>query len=271
MSRRPGESGAGAALERLVELVRRLRAPDGCPWDRQQTPASASPYILEEAYEAVEAVESGRAEPARAELGDLIFQAVFMANLYEEAGSFTLAEVLEEARAKMTRRHPHVFGQARAADAGEVKGLWGRIKAQERQGKAEGLLDSVPAAAPALVRAQRLGQRAARVGFDWPHGQAVREKIAEEEAELARAPDQDQAGRELGDLLFAWAQWARHQGLAAEQALRGANARFQRRFRHMEALARERRQDLAELDIAALDALWEEAKAAEQGPDSSSS
>jgi MazG family protein len=271
MSSGGGEPGPGAALERLGELVRRLRAPDGCPWDRRQTPASAAPYILEEAYEAVEAVESGDAAQARGELGDLIFQAVFMANLYEEAGHFTLAEVLEEVRAKMTRRHPHVFGEARAADAAEVKGLWGTIKAEERRAKAEGLLDSVPAAAPALVRAQRLGQRAARVGFDWPDAEAVREKIAEEEAELAEAAGPEGLERELGDVLFAWTQWARHRGLGAEQALRGANARFRRRFRHMEALARERGQDLAGLDPAGLEAMWQEAKAAENGDDPASS
>ncbi len=273
MSQDKGDQRAGEALGRLLELVRRLRAPDGCPWDREQTTQSVAPYILEEAYEAVEAVESGDAAEALAELGDLLFQVVFMTNLFAEAGHFDLAQVIDQVVDKMTRRHPHVFGEMKVQSAEEVRGLWGRVKAQERQARegagktgGEGLLDSVPQASPALVRAQRLGQRAARVGFDWADAGQVWQKVQEETRELAEAPDQDSARRELGDLLFTWAQWARHRGLGAEQALRQANTRFQQRFGALEALARQRGLNLEDLDLDQMDALWEEVKAAEQGP-----
>ena len=256
---------AGRALESLMALVARLRAPDGCPWDREQTLASVSPYLLEEAYEAVEAVEQGGPAEARGELGDVLFQVVFLARLYEEAGRFDLGQVIAEVDAKMTRRHPHVFGEQQVSEAAEVKKLWGEIKRQERQESPQGLLDSVPAASPALVRAQRLGGRAARVGFDWPDADAVWEKVGEELGELARAGDQAEAEAELGDLFFALAQWARHRGINPEAALRRANARFTRRFRAMEDLAAGRGLSLAEMAQKNQEALWEEVKRAEGG------
>ncbi len=264
MSAPPAEENAALALERLRELIRRLRAPDGCPWDREQTPASACAYLLEEAYEAVEAVESAAPGQARAELGDLLFQAVFMVNLYEERGLFSLAQVLAEVEAKMRRRHPHVFGPDQAASPEEVRQLWGRIKQREREeaGQApQGLLDSVPLAAPALVRAYRLGQRAARVNFDWQTAPQVWDKVGEELAELAQAQTLEERQDELGDLLFALAQWARHQNLNPETALRAASQRFQARFAFMEGLARRRGLELGRLDPAQWDQLWEEAKA----------
>lgn len=171
-----GRESAGRALEALAELAARLRAPDGCPWDREQTPASAAAYLLEEAYEATEAIESGTIEEVRGELGDLLFQVVFQAQLFAEAGHFDLAEVIDEVRTKMVRRHPHVFGEARARDAGEVRQRWSEIKREERRGTGRGLLDSVPLGAPALLRAQRLGSKAAKVGFDWDDAAGVWEK-----------------------------------------------------------------------------------------------
>lgn len=256
-------AGAARALAGLMELVRRLRAPDGCPWDREQTTHSVAPYILEEAYEAVEAVESGDAQEAMAELGDLLFQVVFMANLYAETGQFDLTQVIERVTEKMTRRHPHVFGEVKVNSAQEVKGLWGEIKSAEREGQEAGLLDSVPLASPALIRAHRLGQRAARVGFDWPDADGVLQKIQEETGELMDAAGPVEAEAELGDLIFSWVQWARHNGLGSEQALRGANNRFTSRFQAMETLAKSRNQSLADLDMAQMDELWEEIKQAQ--------
>jgi len=261
---------AAQALAGLLDLVKRLRAPDGCPWDREQTTRSVAPYLLEEAYEAVEAVESGCADEALGELGDLLFQVVFMANLYAEAGQFDLGQVIEQVTAKMIRRHPHVFGETKVKDAKEVKGLWGKLKAAERKGREDGLLDSVPLASPSLIRAHRLGQRAARVGFDWPGAEEVWQKAQEETRELIQAAGQEEAESELGDLLFTWVQWARHQGLGAEQALRGANNRFTRRFQAMEALAASRNLSLADLNLQQMDALWEEVKEAEQEKQSAS-
>ncbi|MFH1034039.1 MAG: nucleoside triphosphate pyrophosphohydrolase [Pseudomonadota bacterium] len=257
---------AGQALARLMDLVRRLRAPDGCPWDRQQSAASVAAYLLEEAYEAVEAVEGGDPDQARGELGDLAFHLVFLAELYAQAGQFGLSQVFEDVESKMIRRHPHVFGRKTLADAEAVRRQWGQIKEQERGGQAGGLLESLPRAIPSLARSQRLGQRAARVGFDWRDAPAVWPKVEEELAELAAAPDDQAAQEELGDVLFSLAQWGRHRGINAEAALRGANQRFESRFKTMEALARDRGQDLAGLGPRELDDLWNQAKALEQGP-----
>lgn len=255
---------AGQALARLMDLVSRLRAPGGCPWDRQQTPQTVAAYLLEEAHEAVEAVEGGDAQQACGELGDLAFHVVFLAELYAQTGGFNLAQVLQAVEEKMIRRHPHVFGQKPLDDAQAVRQQWGRIKDQERGEKAGGLLDSLPQAIPALGRAQRLGQRAARVRFDWPDAAGVWDKVGEELAELAAAQGDGRAQEELGDLLFSLAQWARHRGLDAEAALRGANRRFQRRFAAMEALAGERGQALGQMTPAQWEDLWQEAKLLEQ-------
>jgi MazG family protein len=264
MSHPAGGGDLGQVMARLAALAARLRADDGCPWDREQTPASAANYLLEEAYEALEAIESGDPASVRGELGDLLFQVVFQAQLFAEAGHFDLSQVVEEVEAKMIRRHPHVFGQGQADDASAVKRRWEEIKREEQEGGQEGLLDSVPAAAPALARAQRLGQRAALVEFDWPDAKGVLAKVLEEMAELESAATAEEAQRELGDVLFAWAQWARHKGLKAEAALRGANSRFYRRFSAMEALAAARGVSLESCSADELDALWEEVKASER-------
>ena len=262
MSAPPGGDGLGPALADLARLVARLRAPDGCPWDREQTPASAAAYLLEEAYEAVEAIETGDPEEALGELGDLLFQVVFQAQLLAEAGQGDLTGIIRRVEQKMIRRHPHVFGEASARDAGEVRQRWSEIKKQERGQKQEGLLDSVPLGSPSLLRAQRLGSRAAKVGFDWEDAAGVEAKIAEEAAELAAAQG-ERRSEELGDLLFAWAQWARHQGLGAEAALRGANRRFTQRFAAMEAMARAQRTSLEAMSPKRREELWEAAKARE--------
>ncbi|MCA1905475.1 MAG: nucleoside triphosphate pyrophosphohydrolase [Desulfarculus sp.] len=254
---------AAAALVRLMDLVSRLRAPDGCPWDRKQTLESVANYLLEEAHEAAEALQAGDQVGAAEELGDLTFHVVFLAEQLAQAGGADLAAILAGVEAKMIRRHPHVFGGERLADAEAVLAQWGRIKAQERGASAGGLLDSLPKALPALMRAQRLGQRAARVGFDWPEAAAVWDKVAEEMEELRAAATPEEELAELGDLLFALVQWARLRGHSADQALRAANRRFHHRFAVMERLAAARGTSLERLDAAELDALWEKAKAGE--------
>lgn len=253
-------SEAADALVRLMDLVTRLRAPDGCPWDREQTLESVANYLLEEAHEAAEALQDGDRDGAAGELGDVAFHVVFLAEQLAQAGGADLAAILAGVEAKMVRRHPHVFGGARLADAEAVLAQWGRIKADERGDGPGGLLDSLPKALPALMRAQRLGQRAARVGFDWPEAAAVWDKVAEETEELRSAASPEEELAELGDLLFTLVQWARLRGHSADQALRAANRRFHHRFAAMERLAATRGENLESLDAAGLDLLWEEAK-----------
>jgi MazG family protein len=247
-----------------MELIARLRGPQGCPWDRKQTGLSAAPYLLEEAYEAVDAIESKDPASICAELGDVLFQVAFQAQIAAEAGHFDLARVIEQVRDKMTQRHPHVFGAQKLENADQVLELWGEIKGRERARAGEGLMQSLPLNAPALVRAQRLGKRAARVGFDWENSREVWAKAQEETDELSQAANQKQAEAELGDLLFAWAQWARHSGINAETALRAANTRFLRRFNWMEDCARKEGQGLDGMSPEDLDRLWERAKTVER-------
>ena len=219
-------------------------------------------FLLEEAYEAVEAVEGGQGGQICGELGDLAFHIVFLAELFAEQGGFNLVQVLEAVEEKMIRRHPHVFGATPLADAQAVRRQWGRIKDQERGEPRGGLLESLPRAIPALSRAARLGQRAARVRFDWPGAPQVWDKVREELAELQEAPEAPRAQEELGDLLFSLAQWARHRGLDPEAALRGANRRFEERFAHMEALAANQGRQLGQMEPAELEELWQAAKGA---------
>jgi nucleoside triphosphate diphosphatase len=258
---------AQRALLRLLEVMRRLRDPNGgCPWDREQDFASIAPYTIEEAYEVADAI--GRDSPGEieAELGDLLFQVVFHARMGEERGWFDFASVADSISDKLTARHPHVFADAKVASVSEQSRVWEEHKARERadrpgQGASE--LADVPLALPALARAAKLGKRAGRVGFDWPDASGVREKIEEELREVAQASAQQQP-EEIGDLLFAVANWSRHLGVDPEESLRLANAKFERRFRGMEALARERSLSLAKLDAAAWDALWNEVKGREK-------
>jgi ATP diphosphatase len=268
------------AMRDLLALMVKLRDPvDGCPWDRTQSFASIAPHTLEEAYEVVDAIQTGEA-PAklREELGDLLFQVVFHAQLAQERGWFDFDGIARTIHDKLVRRHPHVFGAA-----GEAPVSWEALKAQERAAAADqdpsraGVLAGVPLALPALSRAQQLGKRAGQVGFDWTDMQDVRAKITEELAELDEAAleslERPSAAvapaahlvEELGDLLFAIANWGRHIGADAEGALRAANLKFERRFASMEALARARALTLNSLSLDQWEALWCEAKLAERG------
>ncbi len=260
----PADDGA---LARLVAIMARLRAPEGgCPWDREQTFATIAPYTIEEAYEVADAIEDGDPARLRAELGDLLFQVVFHARLAEEQGWFAFDDVAAAIADKLTARHPHVFADAKYADAAEQTAAWEAMKAQERHSAGDrGTLADVPLALPALARAGKLGRRASRVGFDWPDAAGTRAKVQEELAEMDAAVREESTERqaeELGDLLFAIANWARHLQIDPENALRAANSKFGIRFRHMEALAAADGRELVDLDAAAWDRLWNAAKTA---------
>lgn len=258
---------AQRSLTRLLQIMRQLRDPQrGCPWDREQDFESIAPYTIEEAYEVADAIARGGPKELESELGDLLFQVVFHAQMGAERQWFDFASVADAISEKLTARHPHVFADAEIADAVEQTRAWEEHKARERAARAArspSELADVPLALPALARAGKLGRRAARVGFDWTDAHGVRAKIDEELREVESAPAAERAA-ELGDLLFAVANWSRHLGVDAEEALRLANAKFERRFRAMEALARQRSLELAALDAAAWDALWIEVKRQEK-------
>lgn len=262
-------------IHRLVDIMAALRAPNtGCPWDLEQTFATIAPYTVEEAYEVADAVERGNLDDLADELGDLLLQVVFHARMGQEAGAFDFADVARGIVAKMIRRHPHVFGDAATIKtAADQSQAWETIKAGERAAKARGavsLLSDVPIALPALTRAVKLSRRAARVGFVWAEIGEVMAKLTEEVAELEAeiaAGDITKAGEELGDVLFVCANIARHLEIDPEAALRGANAKFTRRFQFIEgALAADGRSP-HESDLAEMEALWQAAKAGEKvGP-----
>ena len=258
---------ADSPITRLLGVMAQLRNPEGgCPWDLEQTFATIAPYTIEEAYEVADAIESGDPQQIRVEVGDLLFQVVFHARLAEERGWFDFDAVATAIHDKLVRRHPHVF-----AGSEFVKGNWEEQKAQERassakrRGDAPSLLDDVPRALPALSRAAKLGKRAARVHFDWPDVAGIREKLNEELAELdaeVAAARSDAIEEELGDALFTLANLGRKLNVDGEEALRSANAKFERRFKHMEAISRARGMTLEALSPAEWDALWVESKAA---------
>jgi MazG family protein len=261
---------ASASFLRLVDIMARLRAPGGCPWDREQTPSTLRPYVIEEAYEVVEAIEHGEPGPLCDELGDLLLQVVFQAELATESGEFTIADVARAVGDKLVRRHPHVFGDVSVENADEVMRNWRRIKAEERRarGEATTALAGVPAALPALDRAQQLGEKAAHVGLDWPDLGGVVAKLREEQAELEEAiaaGDRAGAARELGDVLLTLTSVARHLGASAEMALRDAVGRFTDRVGRVEAAAEARGVSLATLGPDELERMWSAAKAAEPG------
>lgn len=256
-----------ASLERLIEVMRRLRDPvSGCAWDRAQTMPSIVPHTLEEAHELADAVAGGDVRAIRDELGDLLFQVVFLSRIAEEEGAFDLDAVAAAIADKLERRHPHVFAVPDALSATEQSAAWEGFKAAERAAVGQaGTLDGVARALPALTRAAKLGKRASRVGFDWPDPAGVRAKVSEElgefEATLRDGEPRARQEEELGDLLFAVANWARHLGLDPEAALRGGNTKFEQRFARMEALAREQGVRLESLDLDGWEALWSRAKA----------
>ena len=261
---------SAAALTALLELMARLRDPEqGCPWDRAQDFHSIASYTIEEAYEVRDAIERTDAGQLREELGDLLFQVVFHARLAEERGWFDFAAVARSIHAKLVRRHPHVFGAAPLpVGALEQSRQWEEHKARERaeSTRGAGALADVPQSLPALMRAAKLGRRAARVGFDWERADQVREKVHEELQELdeaieaARGAPDAHIAEELGDVLFALANWSVHLAIDPEEALRAANAKFERRFGCMERLAGERGASLGTLTGAEWDTLWREAK-----------
>src|SRR4029453_13262622 len=255
------------SLARLIDIMARLRAPGGCPWDREQTPESLRPSLVEEAYEVLDAIDRGDVDGQRDELGEVLLQLVFHAEIAAEQGRFRLADVARAIADKLVRRHPHVFADVAVRGADDVGRNWQRNKAAERQAaggrEAGGLLASVPAALPALARAQQVGEKLAHVGFDWPDLAAVLAKVDEERRELDHAVqsgDRDGAQRELGDLLLTLASVARHLDVQAEMALRDATSRLVARVGHVEAAARASGRALDGLDDAERDRLWDAAK-----------
>jgi ATP diphosphatase len=257
------DSSRNPDLQKLVDLVARLRAPDGCPWDREQNLDSVRAYLLEEAHEAAAAIDGGDWEELAGELGDLLFQAAFIGRLAEEAGAFRLADVIDGVHDKMVARHPHVFGDEALADAEAVRQAWERRKLQKEDRRGS-LLAGVSGSLPALLAAYRLTQKAAGVGFDWPDATAVLAKVEEETSELREAletQDRDALREELGDLLFTLANLARKLDLDPESALAGTNLKFRRRFAAVEAGLAARGKTPAEATLEEMDELWEKAKA----------
>jgi ATP diphosphatase len=253
-------------LQRLLRIMERLRAPEGgCPWDRQQDWTSIAPHTIEEAYELADAIARADVDAVRDELGDVLFQVVFQARIAQERGLFDFEAVAATIADKLERRHPHVFGDATIESAEAQTHAWELHKRAERaaRGQATGALDGVTLGLPALSRAAKLGTRAARVGFDWPDARSVLDKVREEVDELQHelaGSSVERAREELGDLLFALAQVSRHLGLDAEAALREANGKFERRFRHVEALLAREGRTPDDVDMARLETLWGVAK-----------
>ena len=246
-------------LATLVDIVARLRAPDGCPWDKQQTHASLREDLLEECYEVLEALDEGNSDKLCGELGDLLMQVVFHAQIAAEAGEFELGDVVNSINTKLIHRHPHVFGSKKVRDAEEVVLNWEKLK-QEERGADTSILASAPKQMPALGYSQEIQRRVAQVGFDWEGIDGVIEKLTEEINELKRADGQERKAQEFGDLLFTLANIARRLEIDLEVALREANQRFYRRFSYMEEVCRQRGVNLGELPFDEQNALWEEAK-----------
>ena len=254
----------------LVNLMERLRSPNGCPWDREQTHESLRKHLLEESYEAISAIDSGDFADMREEFGDLLLQVVLQSQIANEEGQFNVHQVIQGIHSKIVRRHPHVFGDLKLEGVQGVLANWEKLKEQERrelalsegEGKREkkGLLDGVPATLPALSQAQEYQDRAARVGFDWPEIEGVLEKIAEEVEEVKRATDEKELAAEIGDLLFALVNLARWKKLDAESALRETNMKFKQRFGYIEQGAKKQGRDLSTLTLNEMEALWQEAK-----------
>ncbi len=255
--------GEYTSFEGFQELIAHLRSPEGCPWDREQTHQSLRTNMLEEAFEAITALDDDDPAAMQEEFGDLLLQIVLQTQIAEEYGEFSMAEVIEGIHTKLVRRHPHVFADADLADAEAVIKKWEQIKAQERKDNGEevkGLLDGIPTAMPALSVADNYQRRAARVGFDWPEIEGVFDKLAEELGELKAAETEDERTEEFGDLLFALVNLARWWKIDAESALRETNAKFRRRFAVIEQAAREQGRHLSELTLAEMDAIWEKSK-----------
>lgn len=254
--------GEGTSFESFVEITAHLRAPNGCPWDREQTHASLRKHMLEESYEAISAIDSGDFVDMREEFGDLLLQVVLQSQIANEESQFNINQVVQGIYSKIVRRHPHVFGDVEVADVDGVLANWEKLKEKERGKKKDGkgLLDGVPLALPALSQAQEYQDRAARVGFDWPEIEGVLEKIAEEVEEVKRATNEKELAAEIGDLLFALVNLARWKKVDAESALRETNMKFKKRFTYIEQGAKKQRRDLSDLSLDEMESLWQEAK-----------
>ena len=250
-------------FDTLVELIARLRAPDGCPWDREQTHTSLREHLLEESYETLEALDEGDSGKLCEELGDLLLQIVLQAQIAAEAGEFELGDVVKSINTKLIHRHPHIFGEVEVKDAGEVAANWQALKQEEREGDGS-MLETVPRQMPALGYSQSIQRRVAQVGFDWEDIEGVIDKLAEEVTEFKQGTE-EQKGQEFGDLLFTLVNIARRLGIDSEAALREANQRFYRRFTHMEEACHQRGVNLGDLSFAEQNALWEEAKRKVEG------
>jgi MazG family protein len=260
---------AGAKFTRLVEIMARLRAPGGCPWDREQTFDSIKPYTLEETYEVLDAIDARDWSGLKEELGDFMLQAVFFAQMASETGRFSIEDSLDAINEKLVRRHPHIFSDANAETAEAVKKRWDEIKAEEKAiaGKAPTLLlDSVSRKTPALVEAQQIASKAAGVGFDWENIDQVFEKLTEEVSEVRAAPDQAAREDELGDMLFVVVNLARFLKVDPEQALRRTNAKFRRRFGFVESTLAAQGKKLEDSTVAEMEECWQQAKHAEKFP-----
>ena len=256
----------GDKFQRLVDIMARLRAPGGCPWDREQTFDSIKPFLLEETYEVLDAIDARDWKELAGELGDLLLQAVFFSQMASEENLFRIDDALDHINAKLIRRHPHIFGDQTAETEGDVRKIWSEVKAAERKGKPEAettLLGSVPRSLPALVEAQQIASRAAQAGFDWENPEQVLEKLDEELAEFDAARSSGSAAEledEMGDLLFVLVNLARFVKVDPEQALRRSNAKFRRRFGYVEQKLAERGKQPSESSIEEMEALWQEAK-----------
>ena len=251
----------------LVQLMTTLRGPNGCPWDRKQTLPDLKPYVIEEAYEVVDAIDRDDRAALLEEIGDFLLEAVFIAEITREEGTFDVYDSITAIHDKLVRRHPHVFADAVARDAEQVLVNWEKLKSDERKAENKSVLSGVPQSLPALLKASRLTEKAARVGFDWRRTDDVFDKLDEEIAELRQAVDSGDKSRiedEIGDLLFTIANIARKVGAKAEEALQSTNRKFMRRFESMEKQVHGRGQNLDELTLEEMDGLWDEAKAAER-------
>ena len=252
------------SFEDLVALMARLRAPGGCPWDREQTMESLRPFVIEEAYEVVDAINTGDRQALAEELGDFLLQAVFLAQVGQEEASFDIHDSITAIHDKLVRRHPHVFGDVIAETPGEVLANWERLKSDERREKdSGGVLSGVPEALPALLKASRLTEKAANVGFDWEKTEEVFDKLDEETAELKEAisrSEREEIEHEIGDLLFTVCNIARRLGVQPEDALQRTNARFRRRFEYIERALQQKEKRFDEMSLGDLDRLWDEAK-----------
>ena len=269
---RSTRSDAREAFDNLTETIWRLRQPDGCPWDRVQTHESIAGNMVEEAYEALDCIEQGDPDHLCEELGDVLMQVMLHAQIAADEGRFTIEDVVRGLDEKLVRRHPHVFGASSAEDAGEVLGIWDKVKRDEREARSsgagerpEGLLDSVPRAFPALMQAQKVSKRAAKAGFEWDTVEDVWDQVASERDEFEREePGSAERELEFGDMLFALVNVARKEGIDAEAALRASTAKFRRRWAAVEEAAREAHASVEELSTAELNRLWDEAKAHER-------